>query len=81
MFIVCLCARFQTEPRELHLIAITCIFRYLIGISNLGLLFQRRKSFRLTSYCDADYVGDIVERKSPRGNCHFIGGNLVTLVS
>ena len=34
----CLCARFQADPRESHLIAIKRIFRYLKGTPNLGIL-------------------------------------------
>ena len=37
MFVTCLCARFQTDPRESHLIAIKRIFRYLKGTPNLGI--------------------------------------------
>ena len=36
MFATCLCARFQADPRESHLIAIKRIFRYLKGTPNLG---------------------------------------------
>jgi len=43
-------------------------------------MFKRRESFRLESYCDADYVGDKVERKSTSASCHFIGGNLITWI-
>jgi len=67
MFNVCLCARIQKEPREVHLTTIKRIFRYLIGTFNLGLLFKRRESFRLTSYYDADYVSDKVKIKSTSG--------------
>jgi len=42
MFSVCLCAKFQKEPREVHLIAVKHIFRYLIGTPNLDLMFKRR---------------------------------------
>ena len=31
MFSVCMCARFQSDPRESHLLATKRIFRYLIG--------------------------------------------------
>ena len=78
MFNVYLCARFQKEQREVHLTKIKHICRYLIGTSNLGLMFKRRESFRLTSYYDVDYVGDKVERKSTSGSYYFIGANLVT---
>jgi len=78
MFSVCLCARFQKEPREVHLSVVKHIFRYLIGTFNLGLWFKRREDFKLTSYCDANYAGDKLERKSTSGSCHSIGGNLLT---
>ena len=42
MFSIFLCTRFQKEPREVHLIAVKCILRYLIGTPNLGLMFKRR---------------------------------------
>ena len=35
MFSVCLCAKFQKKPREVHLSAVKHIFRYLIGTLNL----------------------------------------------
>ena len=40
MFSVCLCARFEKEPREVHLTAVKPIFRYLIGTPN----FEHKKS-------------------------------------
>ncbi|RDX77582.1 hypothetical protein CR513_42270, partial [Mucuna pruriens] len=38
VFSVCLCACFQVDPRESHLTIVKHIFRYLKGITNLGLL-------------------------------------------
>ena len=80
LFSVFLSAIFQKEPREVHLTAIKGIFRYLIGTPNLNFIYKRRESFRLTSYCDADYAGDRVKRKSRRGSCHFIVGNFITWI-
>ena len=37
MFNVCLCARFQSCPRESHIIAVKRIFHYLIGTRNVVL--------------------------------------------
>jgi hypothetical protein len=37
LFSVCLCVRFQSDPRETHLTVVKRIFRYLKGITNLGL--------------------------------------------
>jgi len=80
MFSFCLCSRFQKELREFLLTSVKRVFKDLIGTSNHGLLFKRRESFRLTSYCNADYAGDKVERKSTSGSCHLIGGNLVIMI-
>ena len=35
LFSVCLCARFQSDPRESHLTDVKRIFRYLKGTTNL----------------------------------------------
>ena len=37
MFIVCLCVRFQSNPKESHPSAVTRILRYLHGTLNIGL--------------------------------------------
>ena len=37
IFSTCLCARFQADPRESHLISLKRIFRYLKGTPNLGI--------------------------------------------
>jgi len=41
LFSVCLCARFQSDPRESHLTDVKRIFRYLKGTTNLGLLYRK----------------------------------------
>ncbi|WJX24545.1 hypothetical protein P8452_13640 [Trifolium repens] len=72
LYSVCLCARFQSDPRELHLTAVKRIFRYLKGTTNLGLLYKKSLDSKLVGFCDADYAGDKIERKSTSGNCQFI---------
>jgi len=47
MFSVCLCARFQADPRKVHLSTLKCIFRYLKGTTNLGLCYKPTYSFHL----------------------------------
>ena len=36
------------------------------------------RSTEIVGYCDADWAGDRVDRRSTTGYCTFIGGNLVT---
>ncbi|CAJ2637754.1 unnamed protein product [Trifolium pratense] len=81
LFSVCLCARFQSDPRESHLTVVKRIFRYLKGTTNLGLIYKKSKDYGLVGFCDADYAGDKIERKSTSGNCQFIGENLISWAS
>ncbi|KAH9704455.1 Integrase catalytic domain-containing protein [Citrus sinensis] len=77
MFSVCLCARFQSYPKESHMLAVKRICRYLIGTINLGLWYPRGTHIELTCYSDADFAGNKVDRKSTSGTCHFLGHSLV----
>ena len=38
-FATCLCARFQANPKESHMVTIKRIFRYLKGTPNYGLWY------------------------------------------
>jgi len=81
LFSVCLCARFQSDPRETHLTAVKRIFRYLKRTTNLGLLYKKSLVYKLVGFCDADYAGDRIERKSTSGNCQFLGENRISWAS
>ena len=73
MFSVCLCARFQSYPKESHLIAVKDIIRYLKGIIEMGLWYSKTGQFSMTSFLDADYAGCRVDRKSTSRACQFLG--------
>ena len=81
MFSTCLCARFQAEPKESHLVAVKRIFRYLKGTPNLGLWYPKESGFQLVGYSDSDYAGCKVDRKSTTGSCQFLGNRLVSWFS
>ena len=53
MFSVCLCARFQSYPKESHLIAVKCIIRYVKGTIGMGLWYPKIGEFSMTSFSDA----------------------------
>jgi len=55
MFSTCLCARYQANPKESHLIAVKRIFRYLKGTKNLGLWYPKNSAFDLMAYTDSYY--------------------------
>ena len=81
MYATCLCARFQVDPREPHLIAVKRIFRYLKGNPGLGLWYPRESDFHLIGYSDTDFAGCKIDRKSTTGSCQFLGGRLVSWFS
>ena len=78
LFSICLCARFQSNPRESHLTAVKRIFKYLKGTTNLGLFYRKSSDYSLVGYCDADFAGDRVERKSTSGSCQLLGENMIS---
>ena len=78
MFAVCLCARFQSNPKESHLKAVKRILKYVKGTLNLGLWYGRESEFDLVGFTDADFAGNRVDRKSTSGTCQFLGGSLVS---
>jgi len=45
MFSVCMCARYQENPKESHLSVIKRIMRYLLGTINLGLWYPKNSSY------------------------------------
>ena len=81
MYSTCLCARYQSDPKESHLIAVKQIFRYLKGTPNLGLWYPRDSGFELIGYSDSDFTGCKLDRKSTTGGCQLLGGKLVSWTS
>jgi hypothetical protein len=81
MFSTCLCARFQANPKESHLIAVKRIFRYLKGTPNLGIWYPKDTGFELVGYTDSDFAGCKIDRKSTSGSCQFLGKRLVSWYS
>ncbi|GJU07167.1 putative ribonuclease H-like domain-containing protein [Tanacetum coccineum] len=67
MFAVCACARYQVNPKVLHLHAMKRIFRYLKGQPKLGLWYPKDSPFDLVAYTDSDYVRANLDRKSTTG--------------
>ena len=69
LFSACICARFQSNPKESHIIAAKRIIRYLKGTSNLGLWYSKDSSINLIGYSDANYGGCKIDRKCTSGTC------------
>nr|GEX14301.1 hypothetical protein [Tanacetum cinerariifolium] len=64
MFATCMCATYQANPYEHHVLAVKRIFRYLKGTINLGLWYPKDSGFDLTAYSDADHAGCHLDQKT-----------------
>ncbi|GJZ30127.1 putative ribonuclease H-like domain-containing protein [Tanacetum coccineum] len=78
MFVVCACARYQVNPKVLHLHVMKRIFRYLKGQPKLGLWYPKDFPFDLVAYTDSDYARASLNRKSTTGGCQFLGCRLIS---
>ncbi|WZY94075.1 hypothetical protein YC2023_066404 [Brassica napus] len=65
-------------PKVHHWKMVDRILRYLSGTAGQGVWMGCNGSTEVVGYCDADWAGDKVDRRSTTGYCTFIGGNLVT---
>jgi hypothetical protein len=81
MLSICMCARFQADPKEVHLRAVKRILRYLVHTPKFGIWYPKRSTFDLIGYSDADWAGCKIDRKSTSGTCQFLGRSLVSWTS
>ncbi|XP_014511707.1 uncharacterized protein LOC106770409 [Vigna radiata var. radiata] len=75
---VCLCARFQSSPKESHLTVVKRILKYLKGTKSLGPWYPNGTNIFLEGYSDSDFGGCKLDRKSTSGTCHLLGSSLIS---
>lgn len=78
LFVVCMCARYQSKPTKKHLEVVKRIFRYLQGTIHMGLWYPKDNAMALTAYSDADHAGCQDTRRSTSGGAQFLGEKLVS---
>nr|GEZ38772.1 hypothetical protein [Tanacetum cinerariifolium] len=64
MFNTCMCARYQENSNEHHVLTVKRIFHYLKGTINLGLWYPKDSGFDLTAYSDADHARCHLDQKT-----------------
>ncbi|CAM8989629.1 unnamed protein product [Rhodiola kirilowii] len=80
-YVVGVCARYQADPKESHLLQVKRIIKYVCGIADFGIWYTKDTNPHLVGYCDADWAGNAEDRKSTSGGCFFLGNNLVSWFS
>ncbi|XP_071738633.1 uncharacterized mitochondrial protein AtMg00810-like [Rutidosis leptorrhynchoides] len=66
------------DPKEIHMLALKCIIRYIRGSTSLGLHITPSRTTNLMAYTDADWGGCPDTRRSTSGYCVFYGDNLIS---
>jgi histone deacetylase 1/2 len=65
-------------PTTVHWSAVERILRYVRGTIGFGLKIKRSNSFMVSAFSDADWAGDVDDRRSNGGFAVFLGNNLIS---
>ena len=76
-FVVNKVCQYLHEPRTPHWSAVKRILRYVHFTVDSGLRFRSSSSTLLSAFSDADWAGNMDDRRSTGGYAIFYGGNLI----
>jgi hypothetical protein len=71
-------SQFMHQPTETHWTAVKRILRYISGTLHYGLQLHRDSTNQIHAYSDADWAGNVDDRRSTSGYCVYVGRNLVS---
>ena len=71
-------AKFSSHPSQQHWTAFKWVLRYLKGTVHFGIMYTKESSKECIGYSDADWAGDLDDRKSTSGYLFKISGGAVT---
>ncbi|XP_020205955.1 uncharacterized protein LOC109791109 [Cajanus cajan] len=77
-FAVGIVSQFMQAPHIDHWNAVLRILRYIKKAPGQGLLYEDKGDSQISGYCDADWAGCPIDRRSTTGYCVFLGGNLIS---
>jgi hypothetical protein len=75
-------ARHMSNPSQADMTKVRRIFKYLANARHHGLVYTSNQHHagvaKIHAYSDADWAGDITDRKSTTGYCTFMNDNLIS---
>jgi hypothetical protein len=77
-FAVGMVARFMETPQDVHWTAVKRIFRYLQGTKSHGIRFKSSGELDFKCFSDADWAGDVADRKSTSGYVFKLAGGPIS---
>ena len=75
------CARYQANPKESHMISLKRIIKYIKTTADFGVWYRKDTNDVLAGYSDVDWAGNADDRKSTSRGCFYVGNNLVSWMS
>ncbi|CAM8934575.1 unnamed protein product [Rhodiola kirilowii] len=77
-YAVGVCARYQADPKESHLLQVKRIIKYVCGTVDFGIRYTKDTNPYLVGYCNADWVGNAEDWKSTSGVKYIAVGSCCT---
>lgn len=74
MFVVCLLARFMSDPKAEHMLSAKRVLRYVSGTMDFGVLYKKSSVMDVVGFTDSDYARDVNDRKSTSGYVFLVNG-------
>ena len=73
------CARFMSNPNKIHYQALNQIWKYLNYTPTLGITYSGQSEPYILGYCDSDWGGDAIGRKSTSAYYFSFGRSPISL--
>ena len=77
-FAVGVVSQFMQSPHNDHWDALIRILRYIRRTPGQGLLYEDKGNTQIVGFCDVDWAGSPIDRRSTSGYCVSVGGNLIS---
>jgi len=77
MHSVCICVKFQANPKETHLVLVKRILKYIKDTLKVRFWYPKGASISLVRYSNSNYARCKVDRKSTSRTCHLLSSALV----
>ena len=71
-------SQYLSAPRSTHYAAVQRILRYLEGTLFHGLFYSAQSPLVLRAFSDANWAGDLTDRRSTTGYCFLLGSSLIS---
>ena len=72
------CARYQANPKESHMIALKRIIKYFKTTTDFGVWYSKDTNDVLAGYSNSDWDWNVNDKRSTSRGCFYMGNNLVS---